>query len=62
MDNNHLHDFNNQLAIIQGFCELLLEDCAPDDPRRRDFEEIHRAATAARHLAEQLFPPVHTPE
>lgn len=55
-DDNHLHDFKNQLAIIMGFCDLLIEESARDDPRRRDFEEIHKAAVAARHLAERLFP------
>ena len=37
----------NYLAIILGFSELLLQEAAPDDPRRADLEEIHKAATAA---------------
>lgn len=41
------HSLNNYLAIILGFAELMLQDTAPDDPRRHDLEEIHRAATAA---------------
>jgi CheY-like chemotaxis protein len=27
------HDFNNRLTAILGYCELLIEDAAPDDPR-----------------------------
>ena len=31
------HTLKNHLAIILGFAELLLQDAAPDDPRRRGF-------------------------
>ena len=41
------HTLKNYLAIILGFSELLLQDAAPDDPRREDLEEIHKAASAA---------------
>lgn len=41
------HALKNYLAILIGYAELLLEESGPDDPRRGDFEEIHRAATAA---------------
>ena len=41
------HTMMNYLAIILGFSELLLQESALDDPRREDFEEIHKAATAA---------------
>jgi signal transduction histidine kinase len=41
------HTLKNHLAIILGFSELLLQEAAPDDPRRDDLEEIHKAATAA---------------
>lgn len=44
-DTDHL--MMNYLAIILGFSELLLQESALDDPRREDFEEIHKAATAA---------------
>jgi two-component system, cell cycle sensor histidine kinase and response regulator CckA len=29
-------DFNNLLTVILGFCELLLADRDPDDPRHDD--------------------------
>lgn len=50
------HDFKNQLGIILGFAELLVKECAPDDPRRADLEEIHRAATAALESLDRLYP------
>lgn len=50
------HDFKNQLGIILGFSSILLGDAAANDPRRGDFEEIHKAATAALDLLARLFP------
>jgi signal transduction histidine kinase len=44
------HDIENQLAVIQGFAELLLADAAADDPRRDDFDRIRDAALTARRL------------
>jgi signal transduction histidine kinase len=44
------HSLRNQLAIILGYAELLLQDAAEDDPRRPDFEEILKAARAALQL------------
>ena len=48
------HALKNHLAIILGFSELLLQEAAPDDPRRDDFEEIHKAATAAVEIVSSL--------
>lgn len=44
------HDIGNQLAVIQGFAELLLTETAADDPRRDDLEHIREAAVTALHL------------
>ncbi len=48
------HDFNNILAAITGFAQLLESDIEPDDPRSSDVQEIlkgaRRAATLTRHL------------
>ena len=41
------HSLMNQLAVIVGFAELLLQESPPDDPRRADLEQIHKAAKAA---------------
>jgi hypothetical protein len=40
------HMIKNHLAVIAGYCELLLGDMPQDDPRRADLQEINRAALA----------------
>ena len=40
------HTIKNHLAVIAGFCELLLADTPPDDPRYADLEEMNRSARA----------------
>ena len=54
-DDKSRHDFKNQLAIILGFSEILLAEAA-GDPRRRDLEEIHRAAVTALNLLARMYP------
>jgi signal transduction histidine kinase len=55
-DDKARHDFKNQLAIIQGFAEILLSEAATGDPHRRDLEEIHKAALTALSLLAEIFP------
>ena len=47
------HDITNQLGIILGFAELLLEDMDAADPRRGDVQEIAAAAQKALDLIRQ---------
>jgi two-component system cell cycle sensor histidine kinase/response regulator CckA len=49
------HDFNNLLTVILGFCELLMADGAPGDPRQADIAEIQKAGTRAAGLTRQLL-------
>ena len=42
------HDFNNLLTAILGYCELLLADLDPDDPRQADIAEIQKAGIERR--------------
>ena len=55
-DEKSRHDFKNQLAIIRGFAEILIAEAPPGDPRRRDLEEIHKAAVTALDLLARLYP------
>jgi signal transduction histidine kinase len=55
-DDKARHDFKNQLAIIQGFAEILLAEADAGDPHRRDLEEIHKAAVTALSRLAQIFP------
>jgi len=52
-----VHHLKNQLAIILGFSELLLEELAADDAHRPDVLQIHQAAKSA--LAELPALPAH---
>ena len=48
------HDVKNQLGIVLGFSELLIEDLEPTSPVRADLEEILKAARRAMVLVEQI--------
>jgi hypothetical protein len=47
IDPVRVHRLKNQLAIILGFCELLLSDMEADDPRRPDVVRIQDAGKSA---------------
>ena len=49
------HDMKNQLGVILGFSDLLLEEMDPADPRRGDVQEIHTAAARAMELLARLL-------
>lgn len=44
----------NQLGIVLGFSDLLLQEMDQADPRCLDLQEIHRAATRAMELLAAL--------
>ena len=50
------HDLKNQLAIIRGFAEILIAETTTDHARRRDLEEIHKAAVTALKLVAEIYP------
>ncbi|HBA85011.1 MAG TPA: hybrid sensor histidine kinase/response regulator [Verrucomicrobia bacterium] len=49
------HDFNNLLSVINGCCDLLLQDLFPSDPRRSLVLEIRSAREHASELTHQLL-------
>lgn len=49
------HDFNNLLTVIRGVSDFLLLSFDRGDPRRRDTEELVKAAETAANLTAQLL-------
>ncbi len=49
------HDFNNLLTAITGFSDLLAMSLDPADVRRRNVDEIKKAADRAANLTRQLL-------
>jgi hypothetical protein len=47
------HTLKNQMAIILGYSDLLLEDLPPGDRRVEDVMEIQKAARAAIALIDE---------
>jgi len=49
------HDFNNILAVIMGYSDMMAQSIAPDNPLRKDVEQIRLAAERAAALTRQLL-------
>ncbi len=49
------HTFKNHLAVITGFCDLLLRDLPPEDRNYGAIAEMRRAAEAALALLPRLL-------
>jgi two-component system, cell cycle sensor histidine kinase and response regulator CckA len=49
------HDFNNLLTTIRGFSDLLLRDLGEHDTKRKDLEQIRKAADRGALLTRQLL-------
>ncbi len=49
------HDFNNLLTAIGGYSMFAIERLPPDDPIRKDIEEIQKAGERAAALTRQLL-------
>ena len=56
------HDFNNLLNVINGYCEMILEDMDEDNPAREDLEKISEAGQSAATLTTQLQVLGHKPK
>jgi two-component system, cell cycle sensor histidine kinase and response regulator CckA len=49
------HDFNNVLAVIMGYGDLIAQDLGPEHPLQKYAEEIRNAAIRAAGLTQQLL-------
>lgn len=49
------HDYNNMLSVIHGYTESALQKISPDDPLRKDLEEVQDAARRATIVTRQLL-------
>lgn len=49
------HDFNNLLTAILGYCELLLDETAPEHLHHEHISEIQKAGVSAAALTRQLL-------
>ncbi|HUF46234.1 MAG TPA: ATP-binding protein [Vicinamibacterales bacterium] len=49
------HDFNNLMASILTYADIVLKALPTADPARADMEEIKRAGTRAAHLTRELL-------
>ena len=49
-----IHRLKNHIAIVVGYCDLLLADASEDDRRRADIVEIHKAARDAMALVPEV--------
>ena len=46
-ESRRIHNVRNHLAVIVGFCDLLLAEIPESDRKRADILEIRKAAEAA---------------
>ncbi|MDR3718659.1 MAG: PAS domain S-box protein [Bryobacteraceae bacterium] len=49
------HDFNNNLTVINGYCDLLLASLPSDDPVRKEISQISKAGSQAAAMTRQLL-------
>jgi hypothetical protein len=49
-----VHQFKNHLAVVLGFCDLLLDEMPKADARRSDLAEIRTAAQSALNLLPEV--------
>jgi hypothetical protein len=55
-DESVMHQFKNHLAVIVGFCDLLLDEIPRTDQKHIDLQEMRKAAEAAMALLPKLAP------
>lgn len=49
------HEVNNMMSVVMGYGELLLQQLGPDEPMRKDVQEIARAGARSAAITRQLL-------
>ena len=49
------HEVNNMMSVVLGYGELLLQQLGPDEPMRKDIQEMVRAGTRSAAITRQLL-------
>ncbi len=49
------HDFNNVLAVIMGYSDLIMQDLEPEHPLQKYVDEVRQASRRAAGLTQQLL-------
>ncbi|MGI8907109.1 MAG: sensor histidine kinase [Candidatus Sumerlaeaceae bacterium] len=49
------HEINNPIGIISAYAEFLKKNAPPEDPRREDFETIHKEAQRCERIIGELL-------
>ncbi len=56
-DDDFDHMLRNQVAIVVGYCDLLLDEVPADSPLRNDLLEMQKAAAIAMDMLRAADPP-----
>ena len=54
LEDDILHKLKNHLAVVLGFCELLIAEMDESDPRRTDLVEMQASVQAASALLPEI--------
>lgn len=54
LEDDILHKLKNHLAVVLGFCELLIAEMDESDPRRPDLVEMQSSVQAASALLPEI--------
>lgn len=49
------HEFNNQMTVVLGYCQMILADMAPTDPMRESLEMVFKSGERAAAITRQLL-------
>lgn len=53
-ETRRLHNVRNQLSVIVGFCDLLLDEIPKEDRKHEDLLEMRKAAQSALSILDEM--------